>query len=81
MMRIKISADSTCDLPARQIAQYDIGIIPLYIIEEGRALKDGVEIKTQDVFAYTEKTGRLCSTSAVNIGDYINCLDGVEKRV
>jgi len=70
-MRIKISADSTCDLPAQLIERYGIGVLPLYIIKDGEAYRDGVEIRTPDVFAYTEKTGLLCSTSAVNIGDYI----------
>lgn len=80
-MRIKISADSTCDLPEEQIARYGIGIMPLYIIRDGKALKDGVEIRTQDVFAYTEKTGLLCSTAAVNIGDYIAAWTEWKKEV
>lgn len=72
-MKVKISADSTCDLPQALTEQYQLGIMPLYIIEDERSLKDGVEITAQDVFAYQRKTGRICGTSAVTIADYISC--------
>ena len=35
-MKIKISADSTCDLSPELIARYNIGITPLYIIRGER---------------------------------------------
>lgn len=71
-MRIKISADSTCDLPKELIAKHDIGVLPLYIItDDEKALRDGVEISTPDVFEYTKRTGKICGTSAVTVGDYI----------
>jgi DegV family protein with EDD domain len=70
-MRVKISADSTCDLPAELIEKYDIGILPMYIVRDGEALRDGVEISPDDVFAHTNATGRICSTAAVNVADYI----------
>ena len=34
-MKIKILSDSTCDLPAELINQYDIGILPLTVIKDG----------------------------------------------
>ena len=32
MVRIKIFADSTSDLAPEWIQQYDIGIVPLYVV-------------------------------------------------
>ena len=69
-MRTRISADSTCDLTAALCAEYDLAITPLYILMGDRALKDGQECGPEDIFAYTEKTGKLCSTAAVSIADY-----------
>ena len=70
-MKIKISADSTCDLPKELTEKYDIGILPLYIVkEDGQSYRDGVEITTPDVFEYTKNTGKICGTSAVTIADY-----------
>ncbi|HBR08660.1 MAG TPA: DegV family protein [Clostridiales bacterium] len=71
-MKVKISADSTCDLPKALIEKYDIGIMPLYIIRAGESLKDGEEITTPEVFDYTARTGELCGTAAVTIMDYVN---------
>lgn len=70
-MKVKISADSTCDLPKETIDYFDIGILPLYIVRDGESLRDGEEITTPEIFAYTRRTGQLCSTAAVTILDYI----------
>lgn len=69
-MRIKISADSTCDLSPQLIADNQISIVPLYIVRGEESLHDGVTITPDDVYAWTEKTKRPCSTAAVNVEDY-----------
>ena len=35
-MNIKITADSTCDLSEELVKKYDIEILPLYIVKDGR---------------------------------------------
>ena len=69
-MKVKISTDSTCDLPREFIERYDIGVLPMYIIRDGVSLRDGIDITAQDMYEYTERTGKLCSTSAVTVADY-----------
>ena len=69
-MKVKISTDITCDLPREFIERYDIGVLPLYIIRDGVSLRDGIDITAQDMYEYTERTGKLCSTSAVTVADY-----------
>ncbi len=71
-MKVKISTDSTCDLPREFIERYNIGVLPLYIIRDGVSLRDGIDITAQDMYEYTEKTGKLCSTAAVTVADYTN---------
>ena len=70
-MKIKISADSTCDLSQELIEKYNIGITPLYVVKDGVALKDGVEITPQEIYAHVAAGGDLCSTAAVSVSDYI----------
>ncbi len=70
-MKVKISADSTCDLPKLLAEKYDIGIVPLYIVKGSTALKDGLEICGEDIYAHVESTGELCSTAAVSVADYM----------
>ena len=70
-MKIKITADSTCDLSPELVSKYDIEILPLYIIKDGSAYKDTKEISPQDIFDHVSKGGAITSTSAVNVDDYI----------
>ena len=75
-MKIKISTDSTCDLPAELIAAHNVGVLPLYIIRDGEALRDGIDVTPDDLYAYTKATGKLCGTSAVTIADYLTAWNG-----
>ena len=69
-MAITVTSDSTCDLSKALVEEYHIGIIPLTVMKDGMALRDGVDITQQDIFAYTAATGKLCSTAAVSEYDY-----------
>ena len=69
-MRIRISADSTCDLSPELIQQYDVAITPLYIRLGDRDLKDSIEVTREDIFSHVEKTKSIPKTAAVNVGDY-----------
>lgn len=69
-MKVRISADSTCDLSRELIEQYEIGIVPLYVIIDGKALRDGIDIVPEDVFAHVEGGGKNATTAAVNVEDY-----------
>lgn len=70
-MKIKITADSTCDLPAALAERYDVHIFPLYVVMDGAARRDGVEITAQDIFDHVAAGGKLGNTAAVNVGDYL----------
>ena len=69
-MRIKISADSTCDLSPELIETYNIGITPLYIEKGGQNCRDGMDITPQEIFDYVRSGKGVCRTAAVNMGDY-----------
>ena len=69
-MRIKITSDSTCDLGTVLVTRNDITLVPLSVIKDGTEYKDGVTITPADIFAHVASGGALCSTSAVNIGEY-----------
>lgn len=69
-MKIKITADSTCDLSPELVQENDITIIPLYVNKDGKSFRDGVDIVPADIFAHVAAGGELCSTSAVPLGEY-----------
>lgn len=70
-MSIKITSDSTCDLSKELLDMYDIAVIPLYIMKNGKAYLDGVDITPAEIFSYVEKSGDFCTTAAVSTFDYI----------
>lgn len=69
-MNIKILSDSTCDLPLEVLEKYNITMVPLTVIMEGKEFTDGVDITPADIFAHVANGGSLCSTAANNIGEY-----------
>lgn len=69
-MNIKILSDSTCDLPEEVLEKYNITMIPLSVIKEGEHFTDGVNITPADIFNHVAGGGNLCSTAALNIGEY-----------
>ena len=71
-MKVKIISDSTCDLSKELIEKYDIAILPLYVTLNDETKKDGIEVNPEDIYEYVEKSGKLPTTSAGNIGDYLD---------
>ncbi|MDO4568365.1 MAG: DegV family protein [Clostridia bacterium] len=67
---VKVSADSTCDLSSEIIDQFNIAIVPLYIIRDGKDMKDGLEIEPKDIYEYVEQHGELLKTAAPSVADY-----------
>ncbi len=70
-MKIKLISDSTCDLSPELIKKYDIEILPLYVTIGEEHLLDGVEVTPDDIYDYVEKSGKLPSTAAPNIGNFL----------
>ena len=69
-MNIKVLSDSTCDLPQEVLEKYNITMIPLTVIKDGKAFTDGINITPADIFQHVANGGDLCSTAALNIGEY-----------
>ena len=63
-MKIKITADSTCDLSPELIKRFNVGIMPLHVVLGDKTCSDGVDIAPQDIFDYVKKTGVLPKTAA-----------------
>lgn len=71
-MSIKIVTDSTCSLSPEIAQRFNIDIIPMVVVAGNSELKDGIEINPYDVYAHFEKTGELCSTTAINTAAYLD---------
>ncbi len=49
-MTVRIITDSTCDLPAKIIAEYGIRVVPLYIQVGNREYLDGIDITREEFY-------------------------------
>ena len=67
---IKITSDSTCDLPRSILEEYNISTIALGIVKNNELYRDGISITTSDIAAHVEGGGEITTTNAVSIGDY-----------
>ncbi len=79
MKRIAITAETTIDLPKELLAEFDIKTTPFTIALGEQTALDG-EISSDELFAFTEKTGKLPRTSAVNEFQYDEFFDGLLKE-
>lgn len=69
-MNIKIMSDSTCDLSPELLEKYNITLVPLTIVKDGQTFSDGITITPAEIFAHVAAGGSLCTTTAMNVGEY-----------
>lgn len=70
MNKVKLIADSTCDLSPELIKRYNISIIPLYVTLGDESRRDGVDVTLDELFAYADRTKQTPKTAAVSIVDF-----------
>ena len=70
--KIKILADSTCDLPPEIVEKLDIGIIPLYVIMDDKSYRDGVDTSSNALFEYSNRTKTTPKTAAASVADFVD---------
>lgn len=68
--KIKIVADSTCDISPELIKRYDIEIHPFIVSLGEKSYRDGVDISTDDILKYYRETGNVSKTAAAPPGEY-----------
>ena len=64
MNKVKIVADSTCDLNSGLLQKYNIETIALPVNLGDKACLDGIDVHTPDLFQYYKESGKLPTTSA-----------------
>lgn len=65
--RVRIVADSTCDLTKELLEQYEISILPLHIVLDMQSYCDLEQITPDEIYAWAEKNKKTPKTAAVAI--------------
>ncbi len=69
-MKVKFTADSTCDLSPELLERYQISIVPLKVTLGEKTYFDGQNITPPDIFQYVSETKQLPKTAAANMNEY-----------
>jgi DegV family protein with EDD domain len=70
MQKVKISTDSTADIPAKLREKFEIGMLPMTIITDEREYLDGVDMQPEEFYELLVKSEKLPSTSQVRASFY-----------
>ena len=68
-MKIKLSSESTCDLPKELLEKYDITTIPYCVILGYEIVEDNETVPSK-IYKFVEETKKLPKTSAINEETY-----------
>lgn len=64
MGKIRMIADSTCDLSAELLKQYGITVLPLNIVMDEKSYLDGVETTPDEIYAWADANRTTPKTAA-----------------
>jgi len=69
---VKIITDSTCDMDANLLKEYDVSVIPSTVNLDNRLFRDGIDLSLEEMYALIEKTGTLPKTAAPTPGEFVD---------
>jgi len=69
-MKIRFTADSTCDMSADFREKYQVELIPLSVELNGNYYKDGVDITPDEIITAVNQGANLPKTAALNVEEY-----------
>lgn len=71
MRKVIISVDSTCDLSEGTIRYYGMVVIPLYISFGNDMLKDGIDVKSEELYERVSHMKQLPKSAAPSPADFL----------
>ena len=70
--KVRIVTDSTICLPPEMVEQYDIRVLPVGLVIEGKLYRDCIDITLEEVCGRLESLEKQPTTTAVSPGDFVN---------
>lgn len=78
-MTIRIVTDSTADIPAKMVEQYGIGVVPLNVNFGDEALKDGVDIWSDEFYHRIRNEAIFPTTSQPAPGEFVKAYEEIAE--
>lgn len=79
MSKIVLSTESVADLPKDFIEKYQIQIIPMHVIMDGKDYLES-ELSVEEVFDYYNRTKKIPSTTSTNAHEYHSLFTGIRNK-
>lgn len=79
-MKIKLMADSTCDLSSEIINRYDISIAPLVVTIDGQEFRDRLDIQTDEFYNKLTTYKKPPTTSMPSPESFLSCIREAEEQ-
>lgn len=80
MKKVAVVTDSTCCLPQEIVQEYDINVVPLYIVHGGKSYRDGVDITAQEVYQIMRRKEDLPTTATAAVGDFLEVFRNLAEK-
>ncbi|MDZ5712610.1 DegV family protein [Jeotgalibacillus haloalkalitolerans] len=79
MPNIILSTESGADLPKDLVEKYNLQVVPMHIIMDGKDYLDGT-LPVQDIYDYYDRTKKIPSTTATNIHEYQEFFTSIKEK-
>lgn len=79
-MKIKIIADSTCDLSGEILNKYNVSIVPLVVTIDGKEYRDRIDIDTDEFYSNLNAFKNHPTTSQPNPSAFVESIKQAEEQ-
>ncbi|GBG94889.1 DegV family protein [Ligilactobacillus salitolerans] len=76
-MKIAVVTDSTAYLPQKDIEKYNIRIVPIPVIMDGKTYQEGIDITTDQFFEKLRTSDSFPSTSQPSVGELVELYENL----
>jgi len=80
MKKVAIVTDTTACIPQEQVERYDIEVVPIQLIFEDRAYRDGIDISPTEFYTLLRQAKKLPTTSSSSPGPYLEAYRQASQR-
>jgi DegV family protein with EDD domain len=78
--KVAIVTDTTACVPREQVKKYDIEVVPVQLIIEGKSYRDGIDISPNDFYALLRRAKRIPTTSSSSPQPYLEAYLNASRR-
>jgi DegV family protein with EDD domain len=80
MKKVAIVTDTTACIPQEQVSKYDIEVVPVELIFEDKAYRNGIDISSAEFYTLLRKAKKPPTTSSSSPGPYLDAYRRASQR-